>query len=250
MGLDTHSFRLSQQIHSLEGVCRAPVSSGTKWFLLGESFLSVLCLQSGQEQHAGAGWGMGNASNALPDYSFQLWGHLPICNQPFPPSFPEAGCPSSQRAAKGFGAAVQALPPLTGQTQAPSHGGGSHQPAVFAAVATCIDTQTIWFSSTTGARTRKAVQSGQSPPRTLAQMHCRVPPGSDSTEKPRASFCCQAPCQSFAPRNRCSPCSSCSPRSAPGWLVICIVKREFVQMAFLISTAILLALLTHSKRFH
>lgn len=114
MGLDTHSFRLSQQIHSLEGVCRAPVSSGTKWFLLGESFPSMLRLQSGHEQYAGAGWGQGYASNALPDYSFQLWGHLPICNQPFPTSFPEAGCPSSQRAAKGFGAAVQALPPLTG----------------------------------------------------------------------------------------------------------------------------------------
>lgn len=157
------------------------------------------------------------------------------------------------RSCQGLWSCSTSLATANRARQVPSHGRDSRQTVLFAAAATCIDTQAIWFSSTTGARTRKAVQSGQSPPCTLAKMQsacCRVPPGSDSTEKPRASFCCQAPCQSFTPRNRCSPCSSCSPRSAPGWLVICIVKREFVRMAFLISTAILLALLTHSKRFH
>lgn len=36
--------------------------------------------------------------------------------------------------------------------------------------------------------------------------------------------------------------------SAPGWLIICVIKREFVQMVSLITTEILLALLMHSKQ--
>lgn len=47
----------------------------------------------------------------------------------------------------------------------------------------------------------------------------------------------------------CSDLGQCKSRSALGWLIICVIKREFVQMVLLISTEILLALLMHSKQF-
>jgi len=40
-----------------------------------------------------------------------------------------------------------------------------------------------------------------------------------------------------------------APHSAPDWLIFCVIKREFVQIALLISIQMLLAWLMHSKQF-